>query len=41
MNLEENMRISSRQGLMVYLQLPTTRVCTNAQKCALMCTEKK
>ena len=29
------------QGLMVYLQLPTTRVCTNAQKCALMCTEKK
>jgi len=29
------------QGLMVYLQLPTTRVCTKVLKCALMCTEKK
>ena len=29
------------EGLMVYLQLPTKTMCTNAQKCALMCTEKK
>ena len=28
------------EGLMVYLQLPTKTMCTNAQKCALMCTEE-
>ena len=28
------------EGLMVYLQIPTKTMCTNAQKCALMCTEK-
>ena len=32
--------LGRRQGLMVYLQLPTKTMCTNAQKCALMCTEK-
>ena len=28
------------QGLMVYLQKPNKTMCTNAQKCALMCTGK-
>jgi hypothetical protein len=33
--------LGRRKGLMVYLQLPAKTMCTNAQKCALMCTEKK
>jgi len=33
--------LGRREGLMVYLQLPAKTMCTNAQKCALMCTEKK
>ena len=35
-----NYELGRREGLMVYLQLPTKTMCTNAQKCALMCTEK-